>query len=146
MKWAQKQFAQFRVETRGQGMVEFTFVVVFLVLIIMGIFDLGRAVYYSNSISAAAREGARQAMICGASSPTVTDCTAQDAATKTNVLNTVAGVPIDASNITISPTNRGFGNVVTVTVTATYIPITPLLGTFGVSTIALKAQSQMIVN
>ncbi len=146
MKWVQAQLARFQSEAHGQGMVEFALVIVFLVLIIMGIADLGRAVYYNNSISAAAREGARQAMICGASSPSDTDCTTQDAATKNYVLGLVAGVPIDASNITLSPTNRGFGEVVTVTVTATYIPITPLLGTFGVGTISLRAQSQMIVN
>ncbi len=144
MKWIQAQLARFPSEAQGQGMVEFALVIVFLVLIIMGIADLGRAVYYNNSISAAAREGARQAMSCGASGET--NCATQDAATKTFVLGTVAGIPIDASNITISPTTRGFGDVVTVTVTATYIPITPLLGAFGVSTISLQAQSQMIVD
>jgi Flp pilus assembly protein TadG len=138
-----RRLTGFKEDACGQGMVEFALVVTFLVLVIMGIADLGRAVFYYNSISAAAREGARQAMICGASG--TTDCSTQDAATKTSVLGTVAGVPIDASNITISPTTRGFGNVVTVKITASYTPITPLLATFGVGSISLQAQSSMIV-
>lgn len=48
-----------RCGERGQAMVEFAFVMPLLVLILMGVFDLGRAVYAYNVISSAAREGAR---------------------------------------------------------------------------------------
>ncbi len=44
---------------RGQSMVEFALILPLFVLIIIGVFDLGRAFFAFISISNAAREGAR---------------------------------------------------------------------------------------
>ncbi len=44
---------------RGQAMIEFAFVMPLLILLLMGIFDLGRGVYAYNVVASAAREGAR---------------------------------------------------------------------------------------
>jgi Flp pilus assembly protein TadG len=44
---------------RGQTLSEFALVIPLVILIFMGIFDLGRAVYAFTTISNAAREGAR---------------------------------------------------------------------------------------
>src|SRR4030042_293998 len=44
---------------RGQSMLEFALILPLMVLIIAGIFDLGRAFYGSITITNAAREGAR---------------------------------------------------------------------------------------
>lgn len=44
---------------RGGGMLESALVLSVLVLLLMGIFDLGRAVYLYTDVSQAAREGAR---------------------------------------------------------------------------------------
>lgn len=46
------RFAQF-----GQSLVEFAIVLPVLLLLVVMIFDLGRAVYYSSAIHNAAREG-----------------------------------------------------------------------------------------
>lgn len=48
-----------RSRERGQAMIEFAFIMPLLVLLLMGVFDLGRAVYALNVVSSAAREGAR---------------------------------------------------------------------------------------
>jgi Flp pilus assembly protein TadG len=47
----------------GQGLVEFALVIPILLLIFFGIFDLGRAVYALNTISNAARQAARVAIV-----------------------------------------------------------------------------------
>lgn len=44
---------------KGQSLVEFAMVVPFLLLLVVGTIELGRAYYYYNSLSKAVREGAR---------------------------------------------------------------------------------------
>lgn len=48
---------------RGQGLVEFALILPVLLLVLMGLFDFGRAIFAFNAISNAAREGARVAII-----------------------------------------------------------------------------------
>ncbi len=48
-----------RRQTRAQSMVEFAILAPIFFLLLLGTIDLGRAVYVYNSISDAAREGAR---------------------------------------------------------------------------------------
>lgn len=52
-----------RPEKGGQGLVEFALILPLLLLIFMGIVDFGRAIYAYNSVSNAAREGARLAIV-----------------------------------------------------------------------------------
>jgi len=52
-----------RSERRGQTLVEFALILPVFVLILVGIVDLGRAVYAYHTINNAAREGARQAIV-----------------------------------------------------------------------------------
>jgi Flp pilus assembly protein TadG len=47
----------------GQGLVEFALLLPVLLLIVMGLVDFGRAIYAFNSVSNAAREGARTAIV-----------------------------------------------------------------------------------
>src|SRR5262245_50873139 len=49
--------------SRGQSLVEFALVVPVFLLILMGILDFGRAVLAYNSLSNAARDGARVAIV-----------------------------------------------------------------------------------
>lgn len=48
---------------RGQTLVEFSLVILVFLVILMAIFDLGRGVFAYNSVTNAAREGARFAMV-----------------------------------------------------------------------------------
>lgn len=52
-----------RTRDRGQSLVEFALVIPIFVLVIMGIIDLGRAVYGYNTANNAAREAARLAIV-----------------------------------------------------------------------------------
>jgi Flp pilus assembly protein TadG len=48
---------------RGQALVEFALALPILILLLVGIFDLGRGVYAFNTVNNAAREGARLAIV-----------------------------------------------------------------------------------
>lgn len=52
-----------RAGQRGQGLVETALVMPIIILIFLGIFDFGRAVLYYNSVSEAARNGSRIAIV-----------------------------------------------------------------------------------
>jgi len=47
----------------GQGLVEFALVLPIFVLVVVALFDLGRAVFAYNTLTNAAREGARLAIV-----------------------------------------------------------------------------------
>jgi Flp pilus assembly protein TadG len=49
--------------SRGQALVEFALVLPALLLLMLGIMEFGRAVYASNALANAAREGARYGII-----------------------------------------------------------------------------------
>lgn len=48
---------------RGQTLVEFALIIPIFILLLMGVLDLGRAVYAYHTLNNAAREGARQATV-----------------------------------------------------------------------------------
>jgi Flp pilus assembly protein TadG len=48
---------------RGQALVEFALIIPLFLLLLVGIFDLGRAVFAYNTLTNAAREGARIAIV-----------------------------------------------------------------------------------
>jgi Flp pilus assembly protein TadG len=50
-------------EDRGQTLVEFALILPIFVLLLVGIFDFGRAIYAYNTISNAAREAVRVAIV-----------------------------------------------------------------------------------
>ena len=52
-----------RREGRGQTLVEFALILPLLILVLVGIFDAGRAVFAYHTVNNAAREGGRQAIV-----------------------------------------------------------------------------------
>ena len=50
-------------DPRGQAMVEFALVIMVVILLMLGILDLGRVVFAHNNMSHAAREATRQASV-----------------------------------------------------------------------------------
>lgn len=104
----------------GQTLVEMALVLPIFILMVMGIFDLGRAVWQANTVAEAARQGVRYAITAPS------DCTGiKSAATEAAI-----GVKLTASPVTISePSGVSLGRPVTVTVTGTFTPVTPLIAT-----------------
>lgn len=52
-----------RVFEFGQDLIEYAIIFPILVLILFGIFDLGRVVYFYSALTNSAREGARKAVV-----------------------------------------------------------------------------------
>ena len=98
--------------TRGQALVEFALILPLLVLILMGIIEFGRLWMTMITLSGAAREGARLAVV-----------TAPDHdAVETAANNVLDAAGLGPGTITISGPNAQ--NDVTVTVEITYTVIT----------------------
>lgn len=127
---------QFQRKAKGQSLVEFALVLPILLLVIFGLFDLGYAVFIKNMISNAAREGARTGIII----------TKTDADIRARVRAAAPGLNLPDPQIPIDPhpNNRQFNQPITVTVTYTYVPLTPIIGRITGS-VPISSTSVMIV-
>jgi len=134
--------------TVGQSLVEFALVLPALLLIFMGILDFGRAVFAYNSLSNAARDGARVAIVDQSTDVGGVPAGATEAA------NQATGLGLDPSDINdvqvsyLLPDlsgacpSRALGCVAEVTVNYQYTAITPIIGSF-IGPIDLSATSQL---
>lgn len=121
----------------AQAMVEFALVIPLIVLLILGIFDLGRAVYAYNVVASAAREGAHYGTLDPANANGI-----RARAINTSVLTPIT-VTIECSDNgtwfdTVCNTSRKY---IRVTVTHTFQPVTLLFNDFtlaGRSTMAIE--------
>jgi Flp pilus assembly protein TadG len=139
-----------RKASRGQTLVEFALIIPLFVLLLFGIVDFGRAVLASNSISNAAREGARTAIV----NQRVSDIQGR-------IIDQATGVALAASDIRIAYRDSSNPNDVTnvcrntagvpaprvgcvavVTVRAIYQAATPVIGGL-VGTICMQSTTMM---
>lgn len=126
-------------QQRGQSLPEFALVLFPFLLLLMGIFDLGRGVYTYNAASQAAREIARSAAVDfqnGAGTLGGGTKTVQVKNTQKQLVPglTDAGIQISCVDLEDQPiTGRGCrsGDYVRVRIAVVYNPVTPLLGLAG---------------
>jgi Flp pilus assembly protein TadG len=144
-------------EGRGQSLVEFALILPIFVLVLVGVFDLGRAVFAFNTISQAAREGARLAIV----DQTISHI--QDEASKTAVSLGVdptevtvefrdreaLDTPNSCTHGAVAGDNNNLGSIVRcmviVTVPYDFDAATPMLGAI-LGTIQMEARSQFKVD
>jgi Flp pilus assembly protein TadG len=138
-------------------LVEFSLSIIVFLVMIMGIFDLGRAIFAYNGVSEAARDIARRTAVYPYDA-TFEDnddlgSSSQVQATIDTQMHLVPGmvrpeigspdfvcVDIDGALSTNSKCSIGdYKDYVRVTVSATYEPITPLVGVFGPITITASS-------
>jgi Flp pilus assembly protein TadG len=124
-------------DQRGQALVEFSLAIIVFLILVMGIFDFGRAIMQYNGVAQAAREIARVTAVHEGTDFTTTagrsaETNAVIETQKRLVPNlqdpTITCVDIDGSVITTGCVEGKWINVTTV---ASYTPITPLLGLVG---------------
>jgi len=152
-----------RQRTRGQALVEFAFVFPIITLLAFGFIDVGRAVFEWNTLTNAARQAARVAMVnqvdpasgpwsCQANKPvesvsspnwTFRGCaiTAGGAigVTSADVSITYSAPP----GVTLECSSRlNIGCIARVTVTNAYTPITPVAGSI-IGPVVMSATSEM---
>jgi hypothetical protein len=106
----------------GQSAVEFALIMPVLVLILMGVFDFGRAFYAYSVVANAAREGARVGIFSAAT----------DAQIRAAVRQYWVGLgTVSDSSITISPAEKRLsGELIEVAVRYEFVPITPVIDAF----------------
>lgn len=116
---------------RGQSLVEMALLLPVLVLILMALFDFGRAIYAYNTVSNAARDGARLAIVDQRTSGS-TYLAAIEAANQATGLGLD---PADSSEVEVqfpdplsNCSDPGIGCPVSVTVRYRFSPITPVIG------------------
>jgi Flp pilus assembly protein TadG len=129
--------ASHRASLAGQGLVEFALVLPLLLLILIGVLDLGRLSFAAMTVTNAAREGARY----GATNPTATS------AIVARAQNEAYGSIISPSQLIVStptfPEGCALGKPIQVTVTYNFQLITAYV--FGGGTIPLRASAQFPV-
>lgn len=126
-----------RSNERGQSLVETALVLPILLLILMGIFDFGRAVFAFNAVSNAAREAARVAIV----NQNTTEVVAEGK-------RAAIGLPPDAIDVTFTlpdcPGVVAIGCTAQVKVDHQWSAITPIIGSV-VGPIQLSSTTEMRV-
>jgi Flp pilus assembly protein TadG len=139
-----------RRRTRGQSLVEFALVIPLFILLLVAVFDLGRAVFAYNTLTNAAREGARMAIVNQDTPTIVAEAKASTAIVELNDPSVEVGFfqmandgTPDLSDV-CSPV--AVGCLAVVSFEATYRPVTPLIGNivFG-SGVTFEATSVLSV-
>jgi Flp pilus assembly protein TadG len=115
-----------RFRERGQGVTEFAIAIPVVMLLIVGLLDIGRLVYIHNALAEGAREGARYGAVQGR---------ATTAAGRSDIADEVAArmAAVPDPTVTVSCEQLGpssgcaSGDIIAVRVTTTVAPITPVI-------------------
>jgi len=113
----------------GQTLTEFALVIPLVVLIFLGLFDLGRAVYAYTTISNAAREAARVLIVDQSQTGGVfaAQTEAAGSAIALGIAPGAVGVSFRSPDLSTSCNARTIGCVAEVTVPYSYTAITPVI-------------------
>lgn len=135
-----------RPRSRGQSLVEFSLIIPVFLLLMVSLFDLGRAVFAYNSVTNAAREGARFAAVNQDTTRIIQHTLAQTQIAETQAPN----VTVVFRSITPNADFRTNAVCTTITLNCaavvtyqtTFRPITPLISNLLFSGgVNLQAQS-----
>ena len=149
-----------RRNRRGTTLVETVISLLAFILVVLGMLDLGIGVMRSNTVSEAARIGARMAIVHGSKAPTAAsfggpwDGANDAAAIKARIapLLQAEGVALTDIAVTVAHTDgpdtgtattNDPGDLVTVTVTVPYRPVLSYF--FGSTTQTLTGRSRMAI-
>jgi len=140
-------------DSRAQALVETALVLPLLLMLIVGLFDVGRAVWLSNTLATAVREGTRYGIVHGALSASPTGPGAAsytppdtDTTITAQVRNYASGVP---NTLTVQSTwpdgNANRGSRIVVTATFPFTPILSQVFLGGGLTITLRSSSTLVI-
>lgn len=137
---------------RGQSLVEFALLLPILVVLLVGTFDLGRAVMLSETLNAAVREGTRHAIVHGTTSATplgpatLTTPPGADNTATTVVRSYAIGINSTITIVMSWPDgNANKGSAVQISATTPYTPILSQVFTGGGLTVTLRSGSTMAI-
>ena len=146
----------------GQALVEFALIFPLLFLLVMGLFDLGRAVFYSSTLNTAVREGTRYAIVqpdCDSSScpddykasytPSGLDCKVAFSIANIGICNEIKNKfftgELSSSTITInrSINTTTLDHIIKIGIDFTFKPVTPGIALLG--DLNMHVNSQMLM-
>jgi hypothetical protein len=132
--------------TRGQSLVEFSLVIPLFLLLLIAVFDLGRGVFAYNTLTNAAREGARMAIVNQHVPTIIADAKAATAIVELNDPSVSVGyyqmADDGAPDLSDPCSPIAVGCLAVVSFEADYRPITPLISSWLFSGgVKLTAQS-----
>jgi hypothetical protein len=135
---------------RGQALVEFALVIPLFLLLMVALFDMGRAVFAYNTLTNAAREGARMAIVNQDKPSIIERAKSQTAIVELNDPSVSVGffqMAADGTPDYADPCDLvAVGCLAVVSFQATYQPITPLVGNLiGGGGVTFTAQSILSV-
>ncbi len=107
----------------GQDLVEYAIIFPILFVVLMGIFDLGRVVFYYSALTNIAREGARYGAVHPDDLPGIS----------TAVCHLAVGLEMGCPNPTaetLNVTKLNNDNYIQVSLTYKFAPVTPVIGVF----------------
>jgi Flp pilus assembly protein TadG len=125
-----------RSRRRGTAIVEFAIVAPLFFLVILGIIEFGRMVMVQQILTNASREGARRAILEGATAPDV----------ETIVTDYLTNTSVSGATVTVAPgslSGIGFGDPVSVTVSVPFDRVSWVPGPWFLGGKTLSAQSVM---
>ncbi len=137
--------------SRGQAVVEFALVMVFFLVFMLAVIDLGRAFFTAVGLENAAAEGA----LYGMANPTCE--TSADGSNCADPNNIEYRIKHESENIMLNPAliqfdvkpdnyaNRVPGSMLGITVTYPFRPIIPLLSTFGADPLWLRRTAFQLI-
>ncbi len=133
----------------GQALVEFALIFPVLFLLMMGLFDIGRAIFYYSTLNTAVREGTRVAIVQPYSDLNKTSFECQEAESTTDVkicdeiTNTLFTDELSDSTITINRINVGGDPSIEIDIEFVFEPITPGVALMG--DLTMHVNSQMLL-
>ena len=125
-----------RSRRRGTAIVEFAIVAPLFFLVILGIIEFGRMVMVQQILTNASREGARRAVLEGATAPDV----------ETIVTDYLTNTSVSGATVTVAPgslSGIGFGDPVSVTVSVPFDRVSWVPAPWFLGGKTLSAQSVM---
>ncbi|RCS54241.1 pilus assembly protein [Bremerella cremea] len=128
----------FRLNRSGAAVVEFAIVAPLFILLIFGMIEYGRMVMVQQVITNASREGARRAVLDGATTST--------AVAAVNEFLDTAAVNSGSVEVIVSPDppeNAGYGGAVTVTVSVPFSKVSWLPSPMYLGSTTLVAKTTM---
>ena len=130
---------------RGQALVEFALVLPIFVLLLFGLFDVGRLVYVDNAVAQAAREGARYGSVQNRSGTPAgrTDIQAHTLGIMTAVPDATVTVDCERGGTVVTTCHTN--DVLVVTVSSPVGMVTPVIGNL-VGTVTVSGTAKVTVN
>lgn len=135
-----------RREDGGTAIVEFSLLLPVLLLLVLGLFDVARAVWQENTLAYAAREGTRYAIVHGSASESPAG-----PANTAPISEAVTGAAIGVPNVTVTVSYPDPGQCfdrgcrVAVDATAPFVPLGSQLFMNGALNVTLRGGSLLVI-